>query len=312
MQLSLSMSSVLHQALGSAINIVYQPLGNIFDHILFLAAKKHNFFIFHNQTTKYNTNNSIVLPAAHINFYDYNLWITNNPLACIDNNTNRIFHINSLIFLHQNKPQQIKKEDREIINKTLTSYNKLFFSQAYLSGWQLHNREKIISYAVPLDYISYMTKCTDRKKDILIVGDESNVIFPTLKQALSDKGYICELDNLSKPDLITINEAYNSYKIIIDLTATGWINCLCSVAAGCYVIHNTDQSVETTSIKKISSIEDVIAQSEHILQLYDTVDHLTRVQQDRQLIKKQYNFDLFCNQINTTIETLGKREVYIV
>lgn len=312
MQLSLSMSSVLHQALGSTINIIYQPLGNIFDHILFLAAKNHNFFIFNDQTLKYQIHNSIVLPATHINFYDYNLWITNSPLACIDNNTNRIFHINSLIFVHHNKPQQIKKEDREIINQTLISYNKLFFNKEYLSGWQLHNREKIISYAVPLEHISYITQCTDRKKDILIVGDNNNVIFPTLKQALSDKGYICELDSLSKPDLMTINECYNSFKIIIDLSSSGWLNCLCAVAAGCYVVHNTDQSAETTSIKKISSIEDVIAQSEHILQLYDTVDHLTRVQQDRQLIKKQYNFDLFCDQINTTIETLGKREVYTV
>jgi hypothetical protein len=313
MQLSLSMSNVLHQALGTTINVIYQPVGNVFDHLLFLSTANYkcNFYILDQQPIQYHTDNSIVLPQQHMGWYSYNLLMTNNLLSNIENNINRAMHVNSLIMIHNDKPAQIKKEDREIINKTLWSYNKIFFHTQYLESWQLQNKSTVLNYGIPLENISYSTQCSNRTKDILIIGDEQNMINLSIKQAMAEKNYSCDITNLHRPSLNNIVETLNSYKIVIDLSNAGWINCLSAVAAGCYVIHNTQYQSNIQSAYRTNSIEDIIAKIDSLLSSYSSVDHLDRVQNDRLVLKAEYSFELFSTQINNIIQSLSQREVYI-
>lgn len=312
MQLSLSMSNVLHQALGSKINVIYQPIQNVFDHLLFLACRPHNFFILDKQDIQYNTDNSIVLPASHIHNYGYNLFLSNNPFGCVENNLAKTMHINTAICIHAPRPTNLKKEDREIINKQIWSYNKIFFHANHLIGWQLHNKNTQIPYGVPLDHFTYLEPCKNRKKDVLLLGDESNVMYRMLQQFLLEHKYSCETKKTHMSDLASINSLYNEYKIIIDLTNTGFVNCLCAIAAGCYAIHNTDRISQMNSLIEAQSLENTMATVDNLLKTYESVDHLARIQEDRLSLKTDYNFDIFADQLNTVIESLSKKEVYVV
>lgn len=306
------MSNVLHQCIGNTINIVYEPLGNIFDQILFLSNDNSNFYIIDKTTTEYDVLNVKILPASLVDCYSYNLYISNNPLSYVNNNISHVFHINSLLIFHYNKPDTLKKEDRAIINNKIQKNTKIFFDKQHMENWQIKNKTNMLSYGVPLEHISYSTSCLNRNKDVMIIGDSQNVINRSLQQAFQQNNIHCDILSLHQPSIDTINSMLNTYKICIDLSSSGWINCLCACAAGCYVLHTSSPSSVPDSATQVGSVESIVSTTKHILQNYSETDHLKRVQNDRFIIERDYNFDIFKGHVQRLIHNLSKNEVYTI
>lgn len=312
MHLSLSMSNVLHQCIGDSINIIYEPLGNIFDQILFLSNENSNFYIIDHTTTKYNTLNAKILPPSFVDFYSYNLYISNNPLSSINNNLSHVFHTNSLLIFHYDKPNTLKKEDRAIINSKIKNNTKIFFDKQYMENWQINNKTNVFSYGVPLEHIPYSTNCINREKDVMIIGDNQSVINRSLQQAFQTNNISCDILSLHQPNIDVVNSILNTYKICIDLNSSCCINCLCACAAGCYAVHNGSFTSDLPSVIQAKSAESIVSLTQNILQNYKATDHLKRVADDRSVLARDYNFDIFKGHIQRLIQNLSKNEVYTV
>lgn len=310
MHLSFATSNVLHQALNTQINIVYNPVSNLFDNILFLINEDYQFYILESLSIAYKHSNAKILPKHYIGLYNYNIALVNNPLQYVQNNTTQGFHINSLLFFHTNKPHNLKKEDRIIINNKLLKQTKIFFSYQDLQDWQLTDRTMVINYGIPLDHISYTTKCEHRAKDVLLVGDMRNMVNRSLYQALTEAGYSADIKELTVGSVDEASKLFNQYKIVIDLSNYARINCVSAVAAGCYGIHNSPHSFNTPSLIFTDSIESSILAVQNIISAYNKIDHETRVSSDRLLIGKDYNFLAFRQSIKNTIDHLSHKEAF--
>ena len=312
MHLSLSLVNVLHQTLSDTINTIVEPSATIFDHIMFLVNPKYNFYAIYPDDIKYNTDNAKSLIPSYVDLYGYNLYISQNPMSYVKNNLSQIFHINSLLIFHTYKPNNLKKEDRAIINSKIHKQTKIFFDANQLKDWQIQNKTMVMPYGVPLNHISYSIQCSDRTKDVLIVGDNQNVVNRALHRAFTDNNYSCDISGLHLPNIAEANTVLNRYKIVIDLNNNGLINCLCAVAAGCYAIHSTQRTSTTESAIFASSPENIIASTQQLLQEYNAVDHLNRIQNDRLSLRNNYNFELFQNNMSNVIEHLSHQEVFTI
>lgn len=313
MHLSLATANVLHQALSEDINMVYQPSFSTFDHLLFLANNHSMFYVLGlSPDTKYSGSNVLSLPENLVDMYNYNAYISNNILASIQNQIPNVFHINSVIMVHDDKPNNLKKEDRAIINNKLWKNTKIFFHKNHIDTWQLNNKTVLMEYGIPMDHISYSTQFNNRTKDILIVGDKNSLPHKSLQSTFLEKKYTCDIDMLHQPNLESIDQLLNTYKICVIINNAGWVDALCAAAAGCCVLTTLPMNNHNiSSISLTPSIDTIIDNAVSILQNNET-DHLDRVQRTRQEIATHFHFDLFKTQINNILYNIAQREVFVL
>lgn len=191
--------------------ILYNPIGNIFDHIISEVLSEYLFV--NDDISKvlfnfdYTAHNSVFLQAQDI----------------IDIHNS---HTDLIIFNHKNI-SDIKKEDHIILNNNLKNTYIINFDP--LSN-NVFNQSLNIDYPLP----AIRTKNKNRNKDILIIDNNNNPYIKNIYNNLSSSNF--------SVDLVTslgssVQHAYNllsSYKIVIELSHR--INMLCAKYAGCNVI----------------------------------------------------------------------------
>lgn len=190
--------------------ILYNPIGNIFDHIISEVLSEYLFI--NDDVSKvlfnfdYTAHNSVFLQAQDI----------------IDIHNS---HTDLIIFNHKNI-SDIKKEDHIILNNNLKNTYIINFDP--LSN-NVFNQSLNIDYPLP----TIQTQNNMRRKDILIIDNNNS---PYIKNMFNN------LSNSFSADIVTslgsnIQHAYNllsEYNIVIELSNR--INMLCARYAGCNVI----------------------------------------------------------------------------
>ena len=295
MRMNLLTSNVLHQILEPEINVVYNSENGVFDKILF--SLDINFFNFNNNKSYHENYRN--LPETHIDLYSYDLYIDNSIINYKKNSDiTRSLHVNSLIFEHNNKHNQLKKEDVSILNSQLNRVKKIFFDEDYAKSWNLSN-SLLINYGVPLDIFKSLNAV--EKKDILVYYGSNKILGEQVRNYL--KADIIE--DIDKKSLNDLNKIFNEYRLFVDMTNNLCLS-LCSICSGCNVSILSDRNKNIPGIYFYNNIEDIIKSANIVLNQNTPYESVT------DYISNYCNYELFKTNIYTIIKDIAKREAYII
>lgn len=294
MRINFLTSNVLHQVLDKDINIIYNSTHNVFDKIVYTIDA--NFFNFSSQ--KSYDNNLRNLQNSHIDLYNYDLYVDNGIINYKQNsNITKSLHINPLIFEHNNKNNQLKKEDVAILNNQLSRIKKIFFNENYAKSWNLSN-SLIIEYGIPLDIFKPLN-LTDKKTFLLYYG--SNRI---IGQQTKDYLKADVIENIHEKSIEEINQIFNEYEVFIDITNTLCTD-LAALSSGCKVMSLSDCHKSIPGMYFYSSIEDIINNASQITNIEISYEKVHRY------IEENYSYNLFKEKLYSIINHTAKREAYI-
>tara|TARA_S200002703_G_scaffold20667_5_gene17038 strand:- start:22572 stop:23468 length:897 start_codon:yes stop_codon:yes gene_type:complete len=298
MHLSFITSNVLHQVLEEETNIVYNPIGNIFDKILFSIGE--NFFVFGDYASQ--SDNCISYSNEYIDLRNYDLYIHSDIPTVTNNNLGMTLHANTIVFEHKPRPNNLKKEDIAIINQRTSKIKKIFFNEIYQNTWGLVNSTNI-SYGIPEVF-----KCDilyDDRKDVLILGNNNLQAANQLKTHLESKQLNCSIYNDQELNLQQINKKINNYKIFINLDDDYLLN-LIAAQCGCSVLKMSNYPVDIPNNFKYTEIAKLV---NDIPKFLEQKNDLTSIQQ---YIEENHNFNLFKIKISDIIQSSAKREAFIL
>lgn len=293
-------SSVINRTINPTINnILYDPCFSLADHILYQLP--YTFFILGNDNNTYNphTNNVIVLKPDRYNFYDYRVLISHDIEKFTNqNNIGNIYHVNSIIFVHNNKAY--KKEDRHILNQQTENKYKIFPDSILSTNMGSPNKSHILSLGIPT---SIFTKSTDlaNRKPVAVL--DAGALGQRIKSILTQNNLVCDTINInSDMNIKVINHIFNQYKCIIDLSNHAYFNLLCAMASGCRGVTLQNASIRCPFIEQYPDINALI---QSVLNSKDTdLDAVSNY------IQVNHNLDTF-NSHMTNIITQADREVFL-
>lgn len=298
MHLSFINANILHQLLEEKVNIVYNPINRIFDDILYLID--FNFFVFGDYMP--TSSNCIALSSNYIDLYNYDIALFNGIVNGSQQTVSKTLHINTMIFEHDPKPNNLKKEDILILNNKTKRIKKIFFNQQYMNTWNQDN-SICLSYGVPTEIFKYVLSYVDRQ-DVLIYGNP--ILSQQIYNHLNNTNKTCAILDYSQLKLEQLNKKLNNYKTVINLYNDNLLS-LVAVAAGCNVITLANNSTIPGVYAK-QSIEQIIATLETVLQNNSGPNEATVAQ----YLDDNHNFDLFKIKLSELIRTTAKREAFIL
>lgn len=299
MRLSFLNSNVLHQVLSKDTNVVYNPLRQIFDKILYKLDL--HFFVFNNNYNS-KSSNCLGLPQDYIDLYSYDLVIHNDIVSFSQNNLSRTLHANSIIFEHNHKNPKLKREDIYILNNKLRNVKKVFFDHKKISEWNQQN-SILIPYGIPLNVFSN-TKDFDERKDIVVYCDKKNIMGKQLTAYLQDQFSIDLIDEnrYGSLSLEETAEELNNFKVLINLTSDQ-VTSLAATACGTNVLDlNQTESPGIINHDSIELIIKTLKEKTQPLDMNKVNDYLT----------KNHNFETFKKQLEHIIYQTSKKEAYIL
>lgn len=201
------------------------------------------------------------------------------------------YHSNSLIFIHNEAPQALKKEDKHILSTKLKNVIKIFFSDSIRQSWGLSN--DINSYSI--GYGCNVIESMDKTKDIAVLNFSKNNIINNLythiKRFYPDSSLLTDLsgcDNMSR------------YKLVLSLENI--YDSLYSAAMGCWVLSNHEINNVFPSINKVldyNTINDQIAQ---IL-----LSPQSKIIDTQNFIKKHLDIDQYYQNLSQVFSLLKNR-----
>jgi len=295
MRINFLTSNVLHQVLDSEINVIYNGQNSVFDKLLF--GLDINFFAFNNNDSYHDNCRNVT--DFYIDMYDYDLYIDNDIISYKKNSgINRSLHVNSLIFQHNNKNKQLKKEDSAILNGQLSKIKKIFFNDNYAQSWNLDN-SIVLDYGIPQDIFRPLDTIND-KKDVLIYYGNNNI----LGQQVRDYLKADVLENLEAKSLDELNTMFNKYSVLVDLNNNLPL-VLCALSAGCKAISLSDYTKIVPGLEIFTTPEDIIRSVPTIINKPLSYD------QTSNYINLHHNYEIFQNKIYNIILNTAKREAYV-
>jgi hypothetical protein len=299
MHLSFINANILHQVLENDINIVYNPTNKIFDYILYLMDSR--FFVFGDYVS--NTDNCVSLSSNYIDLYNYDVAIFNGIVNASQQTVSKTLHINTIIFEHDPKQPNLKKEDLLILNNKTKGIKKIFFDQSNLQTWN-QSDSIYLPYGVPTNVFKNTVAYEDRK-DVLIYGNQ--VLSQQLYNHLNNHQKTCSILDYSQLKIDQINKKLNNYKVVVNLHNDALLN-LAAIAAGCQTISLSNNSNPSIGLHVKQSIEQVIQSLNDMLQSNQAPNY--------ELVQKyladNHDFDLFKIKLSELIRTTAKREAFIL
>ena len=302
MHLSFANANIIHQVLDEEINIIYSPSNTTFDKILYSVG--FNFFVF-DKNYQSHSDNCRGLPESHISLYNYDLYVNNNTLNFHQSKIGQQMHVNSIIFEHKPRPETLKKEDVAILNQRLSKIPRLYFNKNYMNSWN-HNDTKSVNYGIPEKIFTYAKSYEERKNDVLInrLNNESmeNQIGNFLQQLGVDKYDFLESQ---KSSLSELSDQFNESRTFINFVDDPCIE-LCALSCGCNVMTGRKPDVEHNNIVTVQSVEAALKS------LNSTNNAPTDEYSIREYLNENHNYNMFKITITEMINTLGKREAFLL
>jgi hypothetical protein len=204
------------------------------------------------------------------------------------------YHTQALLFIHNNPPAALKKEDKYILSQKLNNTTKVFFDENIKKSWGLSDKDcHTIPYGVE-------SKNPIKTKDIVVLNPTNNSNIIKIYQ------YIKNLNN--NVDLLTSPIDYNScidligqYKIAICLD-NSYDALLCS-ALRCRVISNIDLDNKFHSTCKITDYNHIMQTISKFLDRNDTDD----IDKTIEHINLFYKLDIFMDSIKLILSNFQHR-----
>jgi hypothetical protein len=229
MYLSTITGNILNKFNNQPINILYEPQRNLFDVLLseceinLFSSKGYNFLGLKNS-------HLTLLEGSQSDLFNYNVGMTNNIIGYSTQKKFAAMHLNSIIFTHSYKPQQIKKEDMVLLDQNLAREMKVFFANDVAESWRLNNR-LVYNYGIPLDKFYQEQNVRDNR--VLLLNLEQSPNIEPLAQFLHSHNIQVDILTELHFDVDILRELFNKYAVCVDLGDHNIVNLLTAIACGC-------------------------------------------------------------------------------
>jgi len=304
MYLSATTANILQKFNSQPINILYEPQRNLFD--VSLASCGLNLFI----DQRYNPlgiQDSTVrlLNDVYFDLYNYNVGISNNIVGYSTQKRFSSLHLNTLIFTHSDRPQQIKKEDAVLLDQNLRREYKIFFSQSIANSWRFNNNVQVYNYGINKEF--YDEK-NERNNRVLLLNMEKSPHVESLAQFLHTHGIETDIVADIHFDIDILRTLFNKYSVCVEFNEYNIINLLTAIACGCKCItYATPMIVEnyqnTPNLYFAKTVQDLISSIKEVKN--------TPIREYQKYIETEYSFDNFKTRIVNTIEK-ANNEAFII
>lgn len=267
---------------------VSNTINKLFDNNNLLYLGKHNlFYKTLNSHPSYNLITSTDQPFIGLLHDDPLAFSQQSDITCLK------YHSDSLIFIHNDAPQTLKKEDKHILSTKLKNSIKIFFSDSIRRSWGLSDDQN--SYSI--GYGCNVVDLVDKNKDIAILNfSRNNIInnlYANIKQYYPDSAMLTKLSDC---------DDIGRYRLVLSLENI--YDSLYSAAVGCWVLSNHEINNVFPSINKVvdyNTINDQIAQ---ILLLPQS-----KIVETQNFIQKHLGIDQYYQNLSQ-IFSLLKNRVY--
>lgn len=298
MHLSFVTANLLHQVLSDEVNIVYNPSFTIFDKILYTID--YNFFVFSDYVSK--ADNCLSYSNAFLDLRNYDLYIHSGLSTANQSQLPLTLHANMLVFEHNARQPNLKKEDIAILNQRLSSTKKIFFDEIYSNTWGLQN-SIVIPYGVPSVFKADL-EYSDRK-DVLLAGKRNTASLQQIKAHLESQGLACGIYDDTELNIEQINKKINNYKVLINLDDEYLLN-LVGAACGSCVLRVSGHPAEIPNNYKYKDLNELVASISNIINQKPDSESI------QQYISENNSFDYFQIKLSDFIQTSAKREAFIL
>lgn len=235
MYLTQPISNILQKFNNQTINIYYEPYHNMIDVMLGLCEL--NLYCFDKDLIDKDIGPNLDLSFCHshqIDLFNYNMAISNNILSYASNQKFLSAHLNTIIFVANNKPAQLKKEDLLLMDNNLSKVTKVFFDKKQAESWKFKNYE-LVNYGIPLDKFNVTSQYDERNKKVLLLNfnGSNNDGIRILSQILQNNNIPFDIINQLPYNTEQIRQMFNQYAICVELNERNISNVLVSIACGC-------------------------------------------------------------------------------
>jgi len=222
---------------------------------------------------------------------NYDLFLSCDPLDHIGYNIKyRDLHIKNAVYIVNDYPKILKKEDRFLLKNQLSNTFKIILSEEIRANWDLFNSSILIP-GIPKIII-------DKKpiKDILFLNLDNNNsinnIYKNIKTSIKNTDIISNIDSMSLYDIYSL---FSSYKLIIDLSHSCFVGGLISLESGCELITNNKYLIDDGAYFLNDDISNLSNQIRTALNSSEI--------KDREISKK-YDFSVFENKMIQYIQQI--------
>lgn len=235
MYLTQPIGNILQKFNNQTINIYYEPYHNMIDIMLGLCDL--NFYSFEKDLVDKNIGTNLGLSFCRpnqIDLFHYNMAISNNILSYASNQKFLSAHLNTIIFVSNNRPSQLKKEDLLLMDNNLSKVIKVFFDKQQAESWKFKDY-KLVNYGISLDHFYITNEYSNRNKKVLLLNFNgiNNEGIRILSQILQNNNINFDVINELPYDTERARELFNQYSVCVELNERNISNVLVSIACGC-------------------------------------------------------------------------------
>lgn len=268
-----------HIAVSNTINKLFS------NHNLLYLGKENLFYKTLSENPSYNFITNTDQPFVSLLHDDPLVFSQQSDMTCLE------YHSGSLVFIHNEAPKALKKEDKHILATKLKHTIKVFFSDSIRQSWGLSNDPN--SYSIP--YGCNILSSTDKNKDVAILNFTKNStinnIYSHIKQAYPHSDLLTTLTDCDE---------INNYRLVLSLENI--YDSLYAASAGCWVISNHDTNNMFPSIFKIVDYNKVNDQIREILSL-----PYSKISETQNAIQKNLMIDQYYQNLNKIFSVLKNR-----
>lgn len=228
--------------------------------------------------------------------FSYNAYWCNHPLDYIDYRQDVKFnHLKDIVFFHQYPENNIKKEDKFLLQNSLGNSIKICPNDDIQKAWGL-NTAYTLEYGVPI----VETHNADHDKSILLIdhthSNQIKLLQSYIQKAFSDASVL----NIEKDsDWQTISSTIKQYKLCIVFSS--YIDILACLSCGCMVISTLP--IKEDYVAHVTDFSNIIDITNHMLDIYN---HQKMLLNSDSVITR-YNFDKFEYNIVQLLRQISKQ-----
>lgn len=243
----------------------------------------------------------VILPQQNASPYvSYDALFSTDPTTHTTNiSAYKDEHIRDIVYFRDIANNQIKKEDKFLIQNKLSKTNKILRNSAIQSSWHIKDNQEYIEYGIPRIEIKNISV----KKSILFINTSNSktidVIYQDIKRHIPDADILGDITRMKYQD---IADKLQQYKLCFDIEDS--YNILAAVSNGCRVLSTKKiEHCDSFLLDSIFNIENLLDLIKDELSSYSQYDW----QNASKEVTSYYDFEIFEAKLyDCFIETLRK------
>jgi hypothetical protein len=275
------------------VNIIYDPIGSMLDHIIFELP--YHFYVFGNNTTNFYRNNVVDLPNRLYDIYNYNLYVSHSIEKIAGENLATAYQIPAVVLIDQIK--QYKKEDRHIINQKTKHVTKIFLSDDAYESMNRPEKSFVLNPGIPTPNDTLLSQ--PKNNGVLFL--DSTPITQQLKQLLESQNVDCHIISLNT-NIDNISNIISQYKFCVDFSINYKTNLLYALSLGAQPITLEHNPKFCPFIQHIRTPQELLHSIAEPTMLADN--------KHREYLNMHHNYITFIDKLTDIFKHLSK-EVFI-